>query len=70
MPVPQEIFNPEKADSARGIVHVSNEHTIDQIKFLLDHPVVYYRMSTAGQEFSRQYTTEKFEAAIKDLLHS
>ena len=40
----------------------------DQLLELIHHPEIYQKMVDEGQNWSRQFTTDKFEAEIKKLL--
>jgi glycosyltransferase involved in cell wall biosynthesis len=66
----QEILAANSSSVPRGIVHADTESTIEQIEYILRNKELFSAMSQSGQDFSHQYTTEKFEAAIKSLLHS
>lgn len=53
----------------RGILLQENlKADSNQLLELLHHPEVYQKMVYEGQNWSRQFTTDKFEAEIKKLL--
>ncbi|MGB3590260.1 MAG: glycosyltransferase [Nonlabens sp.] len=54
----------------RGIVHLSSTSTQQAVEYLIENFEIFEAMSREAQQFSHQYTTEKFEDAIKNLLHS
>ena len=56
-------------NGSRGVVlQESLKADSNQLLELLHHPEVYQKMVCEGQNWSRQFTTDKFEAEIKKLL--
>lgn len=55
-------------DSANGQPPTANSQ-IEKIRNLLSAPRELQRMSNAGREWSQQYTLERFEGAIQDILN-
>jgi glycosyltransferase involved in cell wall biosynthesis len=54
----------------RGIIHHSIDQTNHSIERLLEQPEQFQAMSIAAQKWSQQYTMERFEQEIKQLLHN
>ncbi|BAO55753.1 glycosyltransferase [Nonlabens marinus] len=57
-------------ETDRGILFYSMEQTVSEIKIMMAHSVYYEHMSQKAQQWSQQYTLEKFDEAIKNLLHN
>lgn len=66
-----------KAKSQRPTANSSKERTVDsgewtedvkRISRLMANPIEMLRMSAAAKEWSQQYTSERFESAIKEVL--
>lgn len=56
-------------NGARGILlHEDLDTDVSKINSLLLNEVSYQKMAFEGQDWSRQFTTDKFEAEIKKLL--
>ena len=56
-------------DGRRGVVLIEKlSQDISQIKAVLDNNGVYQKMASEAKIWSRQFTTDKFEAEIKNLL--
>ncbi len=57
-----------KAEYSRGILHHSVEETCEKIEWLLENPDVFTTIAANAQSWSQQYTLERFEQAIQELL--
>ena len=56
-------------NGSRGIILKEQlDFDVNQIINVLKNQEVYLKMSSEGQSWSRQFTTDKFEAEIKKLL--
>ena len=56
-------------NGSRGVVLQEElNQDVDQIEAVISKQEVYQKMASEGQTWSRQFTTDKFEAEIKKLL--
>ena len=56
-------------NGSRGVILQEElNQDVDQIEAVISKQVVYQKMASEGQTWSRQFTTDKFEAEIKKLL--
>jgi hypothetical protein len=55
----------------RGIQLEEQLHTdVSKVMNLLNNQLLYQKMASEGQNWSRQFTTDKFEIEIKKLLQN
>ncbi|UBZ07436.1 glycosyltransferase [Salegentibacter mishustinae] len=62
------ISNAPKGNKSKGKKTLVAEEEISRITGLLENPEKLKQMSIAAQEWSQQYTLEKFEKAIQEIL--
>jgi glycosyltransferase involved in cell wall biosynthesis len=56
-------------NGSRGVILQEElNQDVDQIEAVISKQEVYQKMASEGQTWSRQFTTDKFEAEIKKLL--
>ena len=56
-------------NGSRGVILQEElNQDVDQIKIVINNQELYQKMASEGQTWSRQFTTDKFEAEIKKLL--
>jgi glycosyltransferase involved in cell wall biosynthesis len=56
-------------DGSRGVILQEQlDEDVNQITSIINNQEVYQNMASEGQSWSRQFTTDKFEAEIKKLL--
>jgi glycosyltransferase involved in cell wall biosynthesis len=56
-------------NGSRGLLLTERlSEDINQLVTLLHHPETYQKMANEGQNWSRQFTTDKFEAEIRELF--
>lgn len=62
------VLNESKSQESRAKKHDLVNNNLDKICLLLQDPKDMRRMSRAAKEWSQQYTLERFEEAIKEVL--
>ena len=57
-------------NGSRGVILQEElNQDVDQIKIVINNQELYQKMASEGQTWSRQFTTDKFEAEISKLLN-